>query len=292
MDWLGIISGILSYFPVIGLAALGELISQKAGVYNIGIEGIVAFGTFSGILGYYLTGSLWLSLLIGFVLASIFGVLLSVLSVSLNFDQIVIGFGLWFLAEGLAGFLYAIAVPGEFNVPERFGEVIFNLNPLIFITIGLFVFFFVLLRWTKEGLAIRVVGERPEVADTAGINVSKVRWICCIVGAGLMGLAGAYLAVHVLQGFTYKMVAGYGWIAFAITLFGRWSPGGILFGSVFFSSLIGIQTRLQVAKILFIPKEFMVVLPHIGVVVLLAILGIWGRKTGMPAALGKPYERE
>ncbi|MBA7623158.1 hypothetical protein ES703_30551 [subsurface metagenome] len=286
------ISAVLSFFPIIGLAALGGLLSQKSGVYNIAIEGIMAFGTFSGIFAYFYWQSLWLSLLFGFFCGTIFGALLSILSVRFKLNQIVIGFAIWFLAEGLAGFLYFVLVPGGVKVPERFGDIFLSLDPIFYLTIGLFMFFFIFFRWTKQGLAVKVAGESPEVADAAGINVYKIRWICNLIGAGLMGVAGSYLAVHILQGFTYQMVAGYGWVAFAIIMFGRWSPIGVLLSSLLFASLIGIQTRLQVAGIIFIPPEFMVVLPHIAVIIALTLVGIFGKKSGMPSALGVPYERE
>lgn len=286
-----IIASILSYFPVIGLSALGGLLSQKAGVYNISIEGFMAFGTLAGLLGYYYSGSLWIGLLFGFMLLMIFGVLLAFLTVSLKLDQIVIGFTLWFFAEGLAGFLYPLLVPGGFKVPDRFGGV-FGFDSIFLLTIVLFALAFVVFRWTRQGLAVRVSGESPAVADIAGINVQKTRWITVVLGSGLIGLSGAYLAVHILQGFNYMMVAGYGWVAFAVILFGRWSALGVLGGSLFFSALIGIQTRMQVAGILFIPSEFMVVLPHIAVIIILSLAGILGKKSGMPSALGIPYKRE
>lgn len=286
------ISAVLSYLPVIGLAALGGLLSQKSGVYNIGIEGILAFGTFSGIFAYFLWQSLWISLLFGFFSGTVFGALLSILSVHFKLNQIVIGFAIWFLAEGLAGFLYFVLVPSGFSVPERFGEIFLSLDSIFYLTIGLFVFFVIFFRWTKQGLAVTVTGESPEVADAAGINVYKIRWICNIIGAGLIGVAGSYLAIHILQGFTYKMVAGYGWVAFAIVIFGRWSPIGVLLSSLFFTALMGIQTRLQVAGIIFMPAEFMVVMPYIGVIIALTLVGILGKKSGMPSALGVPYERE
>ncbi len=286
-----IVASILSYFPVIGLAALGGLLSQKAGVYIMSIEGQMAFGTLSGLLGYYYTGSLWVGLLVGFLFGMVFGVLLSVLTVSLKLDQIVIGFTIWFFAEGLAGFLYPLLMPGGFKVPDRFGGI-FGFDVVFFLTIILFVIAFIIFRWTRQGLAVRVSGESPGVADIAGINVQKTRWITVVLGSGLIGVSGAYLAVHILQGFNYMMVAGYGWVAFAVILFGRWSALGVMGGSLFFSALIGIQTRMQVAGILFIPSEFMVVLPHIAVIIVLSLAGILGKKSGMPSALGIPYKRE
>ncbi len=107
-----------------------------------------------------------------------------------------------------------------------------------------------------------------------------------------MGLAGSYLSLVILQGFTYNLIAGYGWVAFALILFGRWTLPGTFFNALFFTLLIGLQTRLQVAGILVIPSEFIVVIPHVGVIVALSLAGILGKKAGMPASLGEYYEKE
>jgi ABC-type uncharacterized transport system permease subunit len=286
------VSSILSFFPVIGLATLGGFLSQKSGVWNIALEGVMAFGTFSGIFSYhYLGNSIWISLLFGFSMGLIFGMLLSILCVYFGLDQIVAGFGLWFLTEGLSGFLYFTALPSV-KIDETLGPRFLHLDPIFYLTLILFLCLYIFLKNTKQGLAVVAVGENPEAADAVGINVYKVRWICTALGSAFVGLAGAYLSLVVLQGFTYKMVAGYGWAAFALILFGRWTTSGIFFGSLFFTFLIGIQTRLQVAGIPIPPSEFMVVIPHIGVIAALAIAGAMGKRAGMPSALGRHYERE
>ena len=286
------ISSILSFFPVIGLAALGGFTSQKSGVWNIAIEGIMTFGAFAGVFAYHYFGnSIVIALLFGFLSSLIFGVLLSVLCVYQGLDQIVVGFGLWFLSEGLAGFLYLAVLPSVM-VTETLGPKILSLDPFFYVTIAAFTILYVILKHTKQGLAIRVVGENPRAADTVGINVYRTRWICTTVGAGLMGVAGSYLALVILQGFTYNLVAGYGWAAFALVLFGRWTVPGTLLSSLVFTLLIGLQTRLQVAGILIVPSEFMVVTPHIAVVAALALAGALGKKSGMPAALGRFYQKE
>lgn len=286
------ISSILSFFPIIGLATLGGFLSQKSGVWNIALEGMMAFGTFSGVFAYhYLGHSIWISLLFGFSLGLIFGALLSILCVHFSLDQIVVGFGLWFLTEGLAGFLYFTVLPSV-RVTETLSPLFLSLDPIFYLTVFSFVFFYIFFKNTKQGLAVIVTGEDPKAADAAGIDVYKVRWICTTIGSAFVGLAGSYLSLVILQGFTYKMVAGYGWAAFALILFGRWTVSGTFFGSLFFTFLIGIQTRLQVAGILFMPSEFMVVIPQIGVIIALALAGIIGKRAGMPAALGIHYERE
>jgi ABC-type uncharacterized transport system permease subunit len=286
------LSSIVSFFPVIGLAALGGFLGQKSGVWNIAIEGIMAFGAFSGVFAYHYFGnSIWVSLLFGFLFSLIFGVLLSVLCVSHGLDQIIVGFGLWFLSEGLAGFLYLTVLPSV-KVAETLEPKLLSLDPVFYLTLASFAVVYVILQYSKHGLTIKAVGENPKAADSVGINVYRTRWICTTLGAGFMGLAGSYLSLVILQGFTYDLIAGYGWVAFALILFGRWTLPGTFFNALFFTLLIGIQTRLQVAGILVLPSEFIVVIPHFGVIVALSLAGILGKKAGMPASLGDYYEKE
>jgi len=286
------ISSILSFFPAIGLAALGGFLSQKSGVWNLSLEGIMAFGAFSGVFAYhYFGGSLWVSLLFGFLMGSVIGMLLSALTVRLSLDQVVVGFGLWFLTEGLAGFLYTTLLPSV-KVKETMGFRIFSLDPVFYLTLLSFGLIYVIMNNTKQGLAVVAVGENPRAADVAGIDVSKVRWICTSLGSGFVGLAGAYLSLVILQGFTYNLVAGYGWTAFALILFGRWRTSGVFWGSLFFTFLIGVQTRLQVSGFTFIPPEFVVIIPYLGVIVALTAAGAMGKRAGMPSALGVHYDRE
>ncbi len=286
------VSSILSFFPVIGLAALGGFISQKSGVWNLSLEGIMAFGAFSGVFAYnYLGGSIWVSFVFGFLIGLVVGLLLSVLTVRLSLDQIVVGFGLWFMTEGLAGFLYHALLPSV-KVTDTLSPILFSLDLVFYLTLLSFGLLHVILKTTKQGLAIVAVGENPRAADVAGIDVTWVRLVCTSLGSGFVGLAGAYLSLVILQGFTYKIVAGYGWTAFALILFGRWKTSGIFWGSLFFTFLIGLQTRLQIAGTLPLPPEFIVIMPHLGVIVALAIAGIIGKKAGMPASLGRHYDRE
>lgn len=286
------IPSILSFFPVIGLATLGGFFSQKSGVWNIALEGMMSFGAFSGVFAYhYLGHSIWVSLLFGFCMGFLFGTLLSILCVHFSLDQIVVGFGLWFLTEGLAGFLYYTVLPSV-RITQTISPTLLSLDPIFYLSVISFGILYIFLRNTRGGLAVVATGENPKAADAAGINVYKVRWICTALGSAFIGLAGSYLSLVILQGFTYKMVAGYGWIAFALIMFGRWTTPGIFFSSLFFTFLIGIQTRLQVAGILFIPPEFIVVIPHIGVIIALSLAGAIGKRAGMPAALGIYYERE
>lgn len=292
MTMLDMIISILSFFPVIGLATLGGLITQKSGVWNIAIEGMMAFGTFAGVFGYhYLGRSLFNALLFGFLGGLMLGGLLALLCVRLGLDQIVVGFGLWFLGEGLSGFMYSTIVPST-KIEDRLPQLLLSLDPVFYVSILGFAGLYIVLRYMKAGLAIIATGEDPKVADSAGIDVYKIRWLCTVLGSGIIGLAGAYLSIAVLQGFSYRMVAGYGWAAFALILFGRWEVPGSLLGSLLFTFLVGAQTRLQIAGVNILPPTFMVVIPQIGVLLAVAIGAVLGKKAGMPSALGVHYGRE
>jgi simple sugar transport system permease protein len=284
-------ASMMSWFPVLGLAALGSLITSKTGVLNIGIEGVVGLGTFMGILGYHLTASPWIALGFGIGGGVVLAAILALFCIHWKLDQIVTGFGIWFLGSGLAGFLYFTLIEESVDVTKTF-PTLGGLDAIFYISVALFALFYFFLNWTKGGLAVIAVGESPSMADSAGIDVGKVRWICTLVGGGLMGLSGAYLSVAILESFTYTMASGYGWVAFALMIFGNYRTGGVLLGCAFFTFLEGIQMRMQVAGFTVLPPEIMVELPFIIVAIVLAIQGIRGIKGGAPSSLAKPYKRE
>ncbi len=285
------IVAIFEMSPVLSIAAFGQLLSQKSGVFNLGIEGIMTFGGVFAVLGYSIWPSPWLSLFLGFIAGVLFGTLLSLLSERFKLNQIVVGFGLWLLALGLAGSLYATILAPQEIVIKSIDAILFSLDPIFYFSIILFVSLAFFLSKTRQGLAVKAVGENPKAADTAGIDVEKTRWICNMIGSGFIGLAGAYLAIDVLQGFTYTMVSGYGWIAFALVIFGRWETHYVLLGSFVFTATTAITTRLEILGIEVLPLSYVVYLPHIAVIVGLTLAMILGKKMGMPAALGQPYER-
>ena len=226
----------------------------------------------------------------GLLVGVIMGSLLSLLCVYYGLDQIVVGFGLWFVMEGLAGFLYGTLASGV-KVTER-PLLVLGLDPVLYLSLALFPLAYYVINRTGPGITLVSVGENPRVADTAGVDVTRVRWICTALGSGLISLAGAYLSLVILQGFTDRLVAGYGWAAFALVLFSRWSVSWLLGGSLFFTVLVGLQIRLQVAGFQLLPSEFMVIIPHMGVIVALVLAGMMGKRMGMPSGLGRHYSRE
>ena len=285
------ILSILGLTPLLALSSIGVLVTVKSGVFNIGVEGSISLGTMMGVAGVYFSGSIIVGLLLGFISGAITAVLLSYLTVNRGMDQIQTGFGIWFLTLGLAGFLYFITLPSFFRVPTTLPEVL-GLDVIFFLTLAFFVIYYIVIHKTKYGLAVVSVGENPAAADVAGINVNKTRWICLIIGCGLMGLAGAWFSTVVMRSFYYGMVAGYGWLAIMTVILAGYKGIWTFFATLFFSFLIGIQTRIQVWGIIDIPREFIIVIPYIAAALLLIVSGILGKKTGTPSALGKPYERE
>ncbi len=288
---IDVIIAILTMVPVYLLATNGELLSQKSGVYNIGIEGVMAFGAILGISSYnFIAPNIWLSLIVGFAGGAVFGVLNSILSIHFKLDQIIVGFGLWFFGVGLAGFIHKLFLSG-LPPNETFGKVLFGLDPIFYLSIVVWIALSVLFSKTNAGTKIIAVGENPRAADTAGIGVARVRWVCVTAGCGLIGLAGTYLFMNFLQGFQTG-VSGYGWTAFALVMFARWKAPYTITGAIVFSAVVGLQMRLQVAGIIFIPLQFLIVLPHIAVILILTLTMAFGAKGAMPASLYVPYKRE
>lgn len=286
---ISIILSVLVMVPVFLFSALGVLLGQKSGVLCMSVEGVMTFGGIMGLIGVVLTQSLWLGLLFGFVGGMMFGVLESFLAVNLRVNQAITGFGLWFLGIGISGAIYTIK---SLQVTtERFSPIFLSLDPIFYVSIAVLVIVYIVFSKTKYGLVITSVGIDARAADIMGINVFKVRWICTVIGMGLMGIGGSYLALNFYQGFGIFFVAGYGWISFSISMVSRWLPSNVAIMSLLFSFISGLQIRLQVRGI-GIPPEFMNTLPYISVVVVLTLAVAKFKQVNVPSALGVPYERQ
>ncbi len=295
----------LNILPIYLIASLGGFLSQRVGVYDISMEGNMTLGCSLGIIGFFLTESPWMGLLFGFAGGFGFGLILSTLAVKFNLDQIVIGFGLWFLGIGLSSFFYKLYVPfdqatrGFPPISQALGfqgnlkgpGLIFDLDIIFYLSIILMLAIYFILYRTRLGLFMRATGENPAVVDAAGKDIFAIRLITVQIGASLVGVAGAYLAVDFLQGYTTGMVAGRGWIAFASVIFSRWKPSNILWGCLLFAGINGLQIRLQVIG-LHVPSELLTALPYIMTLITLVIIMSKTGKSRMPSALGAPYFRE
>ncbi len=291
------------------VAALGENFNQRAGIFNLGCEGIMSMGAFLGFLPAFFLKNGPLAPhanLIGFALAIVSGVLLGLLfalvTVTFRASQGIAGIGLQMFGWGIAGTLSrhfvggvtgvegvpAWPIPGLSKIPFL-GGVLFNHNPAVYLAFLMVPASWYLLFRTPWGLKVRAVGTHPRAADTMGINVNRVRYQSLMLGGAMAGFAGAYLSLCQAKMFADDIVSGRGFIAVALVYFGRWNPVGILGGALLFSLAQTLQLSIQVGGIKF-PYEFAVMLPYILVILVLA----FARKARMrgPAKLGVPYNRE
>lgn len=282
------------------LAALGEMLTQRSGIYNLGLEGIMLIGAFFGFFVTFTTQSPLLGILAAMAGGGLMGLLMAFVSVTLQAEQGISGIGISLLGWGLSGLFFRLYVGGiqtiqglkAWKVPVLgdlpvVGPILFDHNVIVYLAFLLVpLSWFVLFR-TPWGLSVRAVGMTPQAVDTLGLSVSKIRYQCLIIGGILAGLAGATLTVANTHMFADNITAGRGFIAIALVYFGRWSPWGILAGSLLFSMADSFQLWVQVLGINF-PYELAVMLPYI--VTIAALMVSFGR-VWPPAALGKPYER-
>ncbi len=285
----------------LAFAALGGLLSERSGVLNIGLEGMMLTGAFVSAAVAVATGSSWLAVGIALGVGGIVGWVHAYLCVSLRVNQLVSGLAINLTAAGLTTYgarvlfksgtvelpgIGAIAIPGLSALPLI--GVIFNQDLLFYLLLLLIPLSTYGLFQTSWGLALRAVGNAPRAADTAGVSVSLVRYISVVLCGGLCGLAGAYLTLVHVRFFTEGMSAGKGFIALAALIFGKWHPISTVFACLLFGATEALQLRIQ-AFDLQIPYQFLAMLPY--AIALLALIGIAGKATP-PAALGIPYLKE
>jgi general nucleoside transport system permease protein len=296
-----IVGATLRMMTPILFAGLGETIVERSGILNLGIEGTMLLSAFSGFVAAQLSGSLYVGLLAAILTGVLLSLLMGVLTVSLGLNQHVSGLGITLLASGLALFAFRLMYGGASTPPsldERFLEInLFPNSPVepIFSQYGLTFFALLLvpligwmLNRTTLGLRMRAVGENPEAADMAGINVYRVRYVALVMGGALMGLGGAFLSLATVGSFTHGLISGRGWVAIAIVIFGNWQPVKVLGGALLFTGMQALQQRLQLAGVP-LPYEALLALPYLLTIVALALAG---RNASYPAALLKPYRRE
>ncbi|MBD2084540.1 MULTISPECIES: ABC transporter permease [unclassified Coleofasciculus] len=284
----------------LAFAALGGLFSERSGVLNIGLEGMLLSGAFASAAGAFFTGNVWLGMLLAIVVGGLVGLLHAYLCVTLRVDQLVSGLAINLTAAGLTSFwsrvlfnsgqaqqlpgIQIIGIPGLKNIPV-IGNLLFNQDPLIYLLFLLVPLSTYLLFRTSLGLSLRAVGEYPRAADTAGVSVTKVRYVAVTLSGCLAGLGGAYLTLVHVRFFVEDMSAGRGFIALAALIFGRWHPVSTALACLLFGATEALQLRIQAFN-LNIPYQFLVMLPY--VIALLALVGLAGKSTP-PAALGVPY---
>lgn len=280
-------------------AALGGIISERSGVVNIALEGMMLVGSFAAMFVTYHTGLPWVGALGAMVAGGLVGLIHAIFCVRYRANQVVTGTAINIFAGGLTVFLLrhffgtagtspSVPVIRDITLPvisriPWIGNILGRQNPLVYLALLAVVVVHILIYKTAWGLRLRAVGEHPQAADTVGINVFKMRYIAVVISGALAGLGGTYLSIAHLSRFSEGMTAGRGFIALAAVIFGKWTPLGALGACLFFGYGDALQMRLQG---LGIPTQFMNMLPY--VLTMVALAGFIGKSVG-PKAAGEPY---
>lgn len=315
---------IVVYNTVLLYGTLGEIITEKAGSLNLGVEGIMAVGAIIGYLAAVTTNSLWIGLIAAFVAGGLCGLLFAVLTVSLQANQNVtgltittFGLGLYFFigkgfgsnwpalksAPAVSAAYSAIEIPVLSQIPV-IGKAFFSHSILVYLAVFIAVGLWLYLNYTKTGLRLRAVGENPSAADSVGININVYKYVHIIIGSGIMGLGGLYMAMVMGGSFEGSScwINGYGWISIALVIFAKWNPLTAILGAIFF----GFFNTLQVYSgslantfpevlgwLSVLPAQLYQALPFIITAIVLIVTSIkQSHGSGGPASLGTNYFRE
>lgn len=284
------------------IGTLGVLVCERAGVLNLGIEGIMVFGAFTGWLAVYSGAGLWTGVAVAAASGALFGLLHAFLTVPLALSQHVAGLGVTLLASSLAYFGYRVSFPKTSSPPtvtpfaathwfDSFpvlGPILGAQTALTLMALALVPVISYVLYRTPLGLAVRMVGENPAAAEGQGIRVAAIRMGAVIVGSALMGVAGAFLTLSAFNAFFFNMVNGRGWICIALVVFASWRPSKALLGALLFGAFDALQLRLQQSSGAAMPYQIYLMLPYLLSIVAMVVVA---RKASYPQALMKPYRK-
>ncbi|MBS4537773.1 ABC transporter permease [Clostridium sp. D2Q-11] len=307
LDDLGFLIGTtLMYAAPLIFTALGGVISEKSGVVNIGLEGMMTMGAFTGAAVGYFTGNPWIAFIAAGLAAGVFGLLHAIASVTFHADQVVSGIAINFLGPGVALFISRLFFNGstmtksldfEAKMPRplngvfesnSFLDLIFNHYATVYLAfILVFIMWFILYK-TKLGLRIRAVGEHPAAADTLGVSVVKIRYLAVVLSGVFAGFGGAAMSIAVVSNFRPTLISGQGFIALAAVIFGKWKPQGAMWACLLFGAAQGLTVYLGGSNIINISSQILAMLPY--ALTLVILTGFVGRATA-PAASGQPYEK-
>ncbi len=290
-------------------AALGETFAQRSGVLNLGVDGMMLMGAFTGFYAVFITQqegtlseplSLLFGVLIALIVGGLMGLAMAFVSVTLKAKQGISGIGVYLFGLGLSELLFQqwvgtpksvsgfprITFPILTDIPVL-GEIFFHHNLLVYVAFALVPISAFVLNRTTFGLMIRAVGQNPEAADAMGVSVAKVRYATTTIGGMLAGLAGASLSIALINLFQQNLTAGQGFIAVALVYFGGWRPWAVAAGAMLFSFVNALQLQIKVIG-LDIPSEFAVMAPYVITIIALVFAS---KRQEQPTALTKPYER-
>jgi len=286
-------------------ATMGELICERAGVLNLGIEGIMVAGAFAGWMTVYSGGGLWTGVMVAMAAGMLFGLVHATLTVPFGLSQHVVGLGVTLLATSATYFAYRLALPRVTTPPriEAFqplpipwlsdlpviGPALFNQTPLTYLAFVLVAAVSVVLYRTPLGLALRAAGENPAAVAAQGLSVTGIRMAAVIVGSGLMAVGGAFLTMSAFNSFFFEMVNGRGWICIALVVFGAWMPGKAMLGAVLFGIFDALQIRLQQTALgEDVPYQVFLMMPFLLSILALVVMS---RRASVPAALMVPFNK-
>jgi len=302
-EWVvGTLSRTLAYGTPLLLATLGEIYSERSGVLNLGVEGMMILGAVSAFATAFTTGNPWLGMLVAGIAGALASLIHGFVSITLRANQVVSGLALTMLGLGLSGLfgkgfegkplnstITNVTVPVLKDIPYL-GEILFiDQSPIVYIAIILTPVLSFILFHTSLGITIRSVGENPSAADSAGINVWLVRYFCVVTGGILAGFAGGYLSIAYRPAWTQGMTSGMGWLVIALTIFASWNPSRGLVGAFLFGALMHLSFRLQP----WVAPELLKMMPYGSAILALVIisLGSLKKSMGAPNALQQPYIR-
>jgi ABC-type uncharacterized transport system permease subunit len=286
-------------------ATLGELICERAGVLNLGIEGIMVAGAFAGWMAVYSGTGLWMGVCVAMLVGMLFGLLHSTLTVPFGLSQHVVGLGITLLATSSTYYAYRLALPEVTSPPKiaafqpyeipilsdipLLGPALFSQTPLTYLAFILVGVVSVVLYRTPLGLAVRAAGENPAAVAAQGLSVTAIRMGAVTVGSGLMAVGGAFLTMSAFDSFFFEMVNGRGWICIALVVFGSWRPGKALLGAVLFAAFDALQIRVQQTSLgTQIPYQIFLMMPYILSILALILMS---RRAQVPAALMVPFNK-
>ncbi|MFN3822902.1 MAG: ABC transporter permease [Pseudorhodobacter sp.] len=286
-------------------ATIGELICERAGVLNLGIEGIMVIGAFSGWMAVYMGAGLWAGVGVAMLAGMLFGLLHATLTVPFGLSQHVVGLGVTLLATSTSYFAYRLILPQVTSPPriEPFqpyeipylselpliGPALFSQTPLTYAAFGCAAFVALVLYRTPLGLAVRAAGENPGAVAAQGLSVTGLRMGAVIVGSGLMAVGGSFLTLSAFSSFFFEMINGRGWICIALVVFGAWRPGKAVLGALLFAAFDALQIRLQQTPIgQVVPYQMFLMAPYVLSILALVVMS---RRAEVPAALMVPFRK-
>ena len=285
-------------------ATLGELLCERAGVLNLGIEGIMTAGALAGWMWVYQGGDLWTGVLFAAAIGALFGLLHAVFTVHLGLSQHVTGIGITLLAIALSSYTFRMILPQVTTPPKItpfqvspipflsdlpfLGPALFMQTPLTYLALILVPVVWYVLYRTPMGLAVRMAGENPVAVEAQGIDVLRVRTGAVMAGSALMAVGGAFLTMSAFDAFYFGMINGRGWICVALVIFASWRPGKALLGALLFAALDAMQVRMQQVAGAVIPYQFFLALPYVLSIVAMVIMS---RRASYPNALLAPFRK-